>query len=365
MLTSDLAGEIVNETMQRLNRNINMMNASGIIIASGNPSRIGQFHAGAAEAIRTNSIFIVTEGNRQDWSGAQNGINLPVRFHNQVVGAIGITGDPVEVVPFGNLVQMTTELMIRQSQLKLQAEWKQMTADLIVEELVQPTPDFALIEQRLAALPIRLQSPFQVAVITYQEKGHESGSLINRIQNLPDMNGVLVSKYRPQKLLLLFSLASEDKTNQKLHRLAELLEPHAVSLCIGISSPVRELTGIRLAYLEAKLALELREAGSGPVIFFPSVEGKALVHQIPLEHRDRLIGKLLPYWNARTHETLKALFACDLNMAEAIKTLSIHRNTLIYRLEQFKKRSGYDPFRFRDAMLLQFMIWFMESEFGG
>lgn len=362
MLTADLAGEIVHETMQRLHRNINMMDSFGKIIASGDPSRLGQFHAGAAEAIRTNSIFIVTESNRQDWKGAQNGINLPVRFHNQVVGAIGITGDPSEVLPFGHLVQMTTELMIRQSQLKLQAEWKQMTADLIVEELVRSTPDFALIEQRLDAIPLRLQAPFQVAVLSYQDKSNESGNLYNRIQNLPDLNGVLVSKYRPQKLFLLFSLSTEEKTNQRLRRLAEVLEPQVTSLSIGVSSPVRELSGIRLAYIEAKLALELRDADCGPVISFPSVEGKALVHQIPDEHRDRLISKLLPYWNTRTQETLHALFTCNLNMAEAVKTLSIHRNTLIYRLEQFKERSGYDPFRFRDAMLLQFMIWFMESE---
>lgn len=47
MLTREIAQTIVLETSLRLNRNINIMDEKGIIIASGDPSRIDNIHEGA------------------------------------------------------------------------------------------------------------------------------------------------------------------------------------------------------------------------------------------------------------------------------------------------------------------------------
>ena len=40
----------------------------------------------------------------------------------------------------------------------------------------------------------------------------------------------------------------------------------------------------------------------------------------------------------------------NLNIAETARQLHMHRNTLIYRLEQVEKRTGLDLRRFEDAM---------------
>src|SRR4051812_44880098 len=112
MLNRDLAGIIVQETMRRLHRNINMMDVEGRIIASGDSKRLGERHEGALEAIRTGKPLIINEGNQVQWKGSQCGINLPILFRNEIVGAIGITGQPEEVAEFGEIVKMTTELML-------------------------------------------------------------------------------------------------------------------------------------------------------------------------------------------------------------------------------------------------------------
>lgn len=46
-LTSELAQEMVERTMHILHQNINVMNADGVIIGSGERKRIGQKHDGA------------------------------------------------------------------------------------------------------------------------------------------------------------------------------------------------------------------------------------------------------------------------------------------------------------------------------
>ncbi|UUZ85318.1 hypothetical protein LJK88_18195 [Paenibacillus sp. P26] len=100
MLTRELAEEIVRETMVRLNRNINLMDPAGIILASGDSGRVGQFHEAAAEAIRRDREPPVKDEDLRRWKGAQKGINLPIHYEGRVVGAIGITGDPQEVRAF-------------------------------------------------------------------------------------------------------------------------------------------------------------------------------------------------------------------------------------------------------------------------
>lgn len=359
MLTRELAEEIVRETMVRLNRNINLMDPAGIILASGDSGRVGQFHEAAAEAIRRDRELPVKDEDLRRWKGAQKGINLPIHYEGRVVGAIGITGDPQEVQPFGHLVKMTTELMIRQYHLKLQDEWKQMTVDWIVQELLQPEPDMELIEQRLRAAGRRLEPPYQIAAAAYRlpadSKGRESlPALVSRMLAAEE---VLISSYRPQKLLMIFSRAEAPSVGRKLEKLSGLLRTETETYCIGAGSPCPDRKELRTGFQEAELALRFGLAAGETLVRYDAVEAKALVHEIPAEHRDRLLRKLLPRLNAKMGETLACYFECSLNIAAAAKKLGIHRNTLIYRLEQIKTTTGYDPGRFEDALVLQFVLW--------
>ena len=48
--------------------------------------------------------------------------------------------------------------------------------------------------------------------------------------------------------------------------------------------------------------------------------------------------------------TIDLFMQNNLNIAETARQLHMHRNTLIYRLEQVEKRTGLDLRRFEDAM---------------
>jgi len=51
-ITHKLAQNIVDKTMSILGKNINIMNENGVIIGSGDKSRLNQFHEGAAQVIK-------------------------------------------------------------------------------------------------------------------------------------------------------------------------------------------------------------------------------------------------------------------------------------------------------------------------
>ena len=51
-----------------------------------------------------------------------------------------------------------------------------------------------------------------------------------------------------------------------------------------------------------------------------------------------------------TTATINRFLQNNLNIAETSRQLHMHRNTLIYRLDQVEKRTGLDLRRFEDAM---------------
>ena len=49
-------------------------------------------------------------------------------------------------------------------------------------------------------------------------------------------------------------------------------------------------------------------------------------------------------------QTVETYLDCGMNISETARRLYMHRNTLIYRLDQVEKRTGLDLRRFEDAM---------------
>jgi len=64
----------------------------------------------------------------------------------------------------------------------------------------------------------------------------------------------------------------------------------------------------------------------------------------PLDHEPDLL------------KTLDACFATDLSPSRAARALSIHRNTLSYRLDKVASLTGLDPRRFDDAVQIRLAL---------
>ena len=54
--------------------------------------------------------------------------------------------------------------------------------------------------------------------------------------------------------------------------------------------------------------------------------------------------------------TMEVFFSNNLNIAETARKLYIHRNTLLYRMEQIKKKTGLDIREFNDALTCKLLI---------
>ncbi|MCL6459416.1 MAG: transcriptional regulator, partial [Gorillibacterium sp.] len=110
-LSKAMAQKIAEEMMKVIPYNINVMDADGVIIGSGDRRRIGTFHEGARIAITTGKINEVYEQG----GGMKPGVNEPIVMNHLIIGVVGITGDPDEVRPFSQLMKVTVVLLIEQA----------------------------------------------------------------------------------------------------------------------------------------------------------------------------------------------------------------------------------------------------------
>ena len=122
----------------------------------------------------------------------------------------------------------------------------------------------------------------------------------------------------------------------------------------GVTDSLSDLSG---AYRETSLALKVGKLFYSEQTIFPYNElgiGR-LIYQLPVSICENFLreifGKDIPEgFDAETTAAVNRFFQNNLNIAETSRQLHMHRNTLIYRLEQIQKRTGLDLRIFEDAM---------------
>src|SRR5690625_2720938 len=94
VLTKAIAEDVVDQTTDSLSYSMAVMARRGVIIGSGEQSRIGEMHEGAMNAIVQKRRVDIAVDQMKNLAGTKPGINLPIIFEDDIVGVIGISGEP-------------------------------------------------------------------------------------------------------------------------------------------------------------------------------------------------------------------------------------------------------------------------------
>ncbi|CEG28673.1 CdaR family transcriptional regulator [Bacillus sp. B-jedd] len=360
MLTREIASIIVKETSIRLNRNINIMDDKGVIIASGNSARIGDIHEGALAVLRTGETISITKEDVENWKGAMPGINLPIQFQDRVVGVIGITGNPKELQEFAGLVKMTTEVLIKQEYISSQMEWKQRTKERIIEDLLKTPPSLAHVERGLALLGIHFIPPFTACVIQIEERDISNTVLLRRVEQLIGEREGIISLININRIFIAFQKMSSVDIEKKVMKVVAGLENMGVVCRLSYSSPFHNMAEFNTSYLDCDLALDI-SGKDEKIIPFSKVESKALIFKIELAEANKFSKRLMNKPLEKYADTLQVFFDNNLNIHATAAAMFLHRNTLVYRLSKIQEETGFDPKVFYDALTLQLALWTTEK----
>lgn len=95
-------------------RIVNIMDKEGCIIASTEKHRINTMHQGAVEAMNTGQEVCIYPDEVGKYPGAKEGINMPIIIKDDIIGVVGVFGNPDQSRDIANLLKVYTEIYISQ-----------------------------------------------------------------------------------------------------------------------------------------------------------------------------------------------------------------------------------------------------------
>jgi len=358
-LDSNLAQQIVARTMKIIAHNINVMNHHGIILGSGDRYRIGATHEGALLAISQNRTVEITSATASDLHGVKAGINLPLHYKGEVIGVIGITGEPEYLRSYGELLKMTAELIVEQANSLELTLWQYRQKEEFIFQLIKSEHGFSThLINWAAQLGIDLTEPRVAAVIQIQgdEEQTSANSVLKKVQNLLETpaRGNLVAMTSMTELVILKPAFLDGKQwDPELEslRIDKLLtripKEMNVRLKIALGHFFPNAADISRSYQTAKETLDagkLLRPGESKYLY---EDFSLLVLLSGLKGDWRGQELTTPYQallnadkNGLLNKTLSAYLQHFGDQRQCANTLFIHRNTLRYRLEKIQKITG-------------------------
>lgn len=345
-----LAQRIADRVMETLGHNVNVMDAVGTIIGSGDPARLGETHEGALLAIARRDTVVVDEAASRRLRGVRPGVNVPLVHRGEVVGAVGVTGDPAQLEEVGRLLATTAELMVEQARVLDDAAWRRRRTEALVRALVSEPPDGAdapavahAVAVRAGELGVDLTVP-RVALVLEPREGDPAALLRDAQRALEAAPGALCALVEAEQLLVLTT------------------DPRGADGALRGLGPLRGRlragVGGRFADLPPDLALPrshrtaqaaLRAARRAGLAEQHYADDPTTVLLADLPDDWRLTEVAAPWARLREadrHGVLAATFAAYVvhggDLAACGEVLAVHRNTLRYRLERLAALSGAD-----------------------
>ncbi|MCM3706040.1 MULTISPECIES: CdaR family transcriptional regulator [Cytobacillus] len=344
-LSYELAQEIVERTMKILNKNINVMNEDGIIIGSGEKERINQVHDGALLVLKKGESVEIDEKSAAVLNGAKPGINLPIQFNKQIIGVVGITGEPEQIRNYAELVKMAAELVLEQSFLLERTQWKQRLQGEIVNLLIsEESINESWLEERAGFLGYDLKIPRTAIVLKLPEElGNKYQKLINTIHfelGNQDLTGVTFNDE-----IVILKAGGRSELISSIKRIASLSKRKAV---IGIGSTSENSNGLKTSFRHAR-QLALIGPDIQPGVDYYSYDEYWLEAEIStlslketntLSFYDRLMKQDK---KGELAQTLDVFLKEGGDLGKIAERLFVHRNTLRYRLDKITELTGKDP----------------------
>ena len=355
MITKQLAEQIVDQTMLRLQRNINVMETNGMILASGDLLRIESIHEGALIVAQTKKPLWITEQNKHLYPKTKPGINLPIFYENDLVGVIGITGDPEQIEEIATLVQLTTEMMVHQALIVSEREWKRKMQEMIFLELMNNHGIQKVMFERMTKLGFSLKPPFYAWAIELNPESAAYQTILQDLEYFFQNDSILLGHYQLHEHFILISEMEEKEMKKKLTMLSPKLKKYK-PLRLGVGQVVETLDSIHYAYETAKVALQYGNP-KNVIAYFEDVELYSLFKKRESSEAQHFTNRMLKGLNDKLLHTLQEYFNCNQQLAICAETLEIHRHTLTYRLNKICEITGYNPSVLQDAITLQIALW--------
>ena len=348
-----LAQQIVDRTMKIIDSNVNVMDSRGRIIGSGDAERLGELHEGALLAISQQRMVDIDNEVTRHLHGVRPGVNLPLRVDGQIVGAIGLSGDPTRLRQYGELVCMTAEMMLEQARLlNMLAHDSRIREELVLNLIRAEQPPEALAKwaQRLG---IDLHQP-RVAVVVAVDGGqlgveHAMAELqqLQVLLSTPEQDNLIARVSLTEIVVLKTALGAAKRWDPQAQRqridalLLHMQQNSDLRIRVALGNYFTGPGSIARSYLTAKttLAVGKRRAPEQRSYCYQDLMLPVLLDGLRDGWQADELALPMARLNAEDssgllRRTLNLWFAHNVQPVATAKALFIHRNTLENRLNR-------------------------------
>lgn len=405
MLSPSLAQEIAGDTSAVIGFNVLITDAEGMVIGSGDTSRVGTFHEASVEVLRTQEPAAHTASEAHRLRGVRPGITLPLVTGGRAVGTVGITGTPAQVRRFGLLVKRQTEILLRESVMLRSRLLAERAAEKLLADIASYDPQVVEGEfLRFRAAELGFDLRLRRVAVAFEVTVPEAR---NRRQGTPAQDMALVRSELLRTVREVFADPQDVVASTApgwigvLHRLPDRRPMEALTAdCrrvvdvvaaqdgltarAGIGEPAASVGGLHDSYQDACDALRLgtlrasaarwappRPKGEGgpPVHLITDLRVHQVLAEVGRPARNRLLDRTAaelrtqPDWPV-LRDTITAWCESGFNLVRASAALHIHRNTVVYRMHKIEEITGR-PLRDHRTTMALYLACLADELSGG
>jgi carbohydrate diacid regulator len=366
MLSASLAQQIARDTSDVIGYNVLITDDRGIVIGSGDTSRLGSFHEASVEVLASQQAAWHSAAEAQRLRGVKPGMTLPIVIDGEAVGTVGITGSPRQVRRFGLVVRRQTEILLQESVELRSRLLRERALEELVREVGSFDPDVVdpeFLVARAGELGFDLTVARTVLFVDVDEPvpvGTGNSGIPDVATLRPEVLRTLRERFGPADLVAAMTsgrfavlpvLSAGTTTDDRLRLARSAVESiashHRLASRAGAGGAARGIVALREAYTDAADALRLgvRSEPGGSAYVIDGLRGHQVLAAVGHRARSRLVSLVAgplttqPDW-PDLRSTLIAWSESGFNLVRTAQVLHIHRNTLIYRLEKVERLTG-------------------------
>lgn len=371
-LSPKLASRITSEVRQVMKEDIILVDINGFIISSTEKSRVGSFHEGAEIVIKTKQKLYIDKEKAATLKGVKAGINMPIMFNHQVIGVVGITGNPKKVEPYAELIRRMTELIIQEAYYTERHEWEIRGIESYIHEWLNAVSiDNEFLENGMM-LGIPVASPLICALIHLDIK-KLSNYKMSKLQkdvivlfhSIFGENNSFIIRWGQENFLVLKKAGpthSKSSFHYQLKKFKDSFERrHLHSLSIGVGKSICK-HHIKKTYKEAQKALNVAQKSKG-IVFYEDLILEIILEDIPAEIQTDFLKQTIYKMKEEKHliYTLQQYIKNNQSIKNTADVMNIHINTLHYRLNKIEELIGICPKTTEGVVILYIALMLLNN----
>ncbi len=356
-ISKGAATELIREISSVIDYDINIMDENGVILASTDKERVGQFHEGAHLVIRQNLKELPVYYD-DEYEGCRQGINLPLFSDGNIIGVVGITGDVSETGRYARLIKKVTEILIKDFDMIQRNNKREHSRTLFINSWLNNELESPLqLTETLAKYNISPDSPITAALV---RSSRGSRAVHDFIDSRIDKAHILTG-YSSSYGILIGNFDSADKFRKHLlNCFTSEFSQNDYTIAIGTTFPdCREASR---SFYQARKVMEIPDVQCG-IFLYDEMLLNIIINSVDIDYKKRFCSIVFKDCKQREIENIidfiNIYYSSNGSINAIAAMLFIHKNTVQYKINKIISRTGLDPRIISDLTVLYLAgLWY-------